>query len=395
MMVARQGFRAGILGFLLAPALAAAAPVDERAARIHREAIVVDTHADSVTRIIDNGEDLGVRTSRGDIDIPRMKEGGLDCQFFSIWPAREYRDYGFFKRSMDMIDAYDAFVEKYSAVLRPARTVADIRSTVGGGRIATLMGVEGGHAIENDLRALSMFARLGVRYMTLTWSFSTDWAGSSGDSGGGLSPFGKDIVREMNRLGIAVDISHVSDKTFYDVLAASTKPVIASHSSCRALASHRRNMTDDMLRALAAKGGVVGINFYPRFLDDEVAKEMTALEERLDPQFKKVEAQYAGNPTKIWLAKTDIERAEARKIRRVTISRLADHIQHAVEVAGVDHVGLGSDFDGIDVEVEGLEDCSKLPALTAELLRRGLSETDVKKILGENFLRVFEQIIGQ
>lgn len=345
-------------------------------------------------RVIGDGEDLGVRTNRGDLDIPRMKQGGLDCQFFSIWPAPDYKSFGFLKRSLDMIDLYYRFVEKYPREIRPARNVSEIRSIVGAGQIAALLGVEGGHAIENDLHALSTLHRLGVRYMTLTWSFSLSWAGSSGDGGGGLTPFGRDVIREMNRLGIAVDLSHVSDKAFFEALSTTTKPPIASHSSCRALASHRRNMTDEMLRALAAKGGVVGINFYPRFIDDGVAKELTALEKRLEARLKQVEQKAAGEPTKRFLLRGELLRAEARSIRRATISTVADHIEHAVRVAGVDHVGIGSDFDGIDAEVEGLEDCSKLPALTAELLRRGFSDEDVRKILGENFLRVFRQIIG-
>ncbi|MBI2837592.1 MAG: membrane dipeptidase [Acidobacteria bacterium] len=393
MMGLQRGARTGFLALLVSSA--AIASDADRARQIHFDAIVVDTHADSILRVVDNGEDLGVRTTRGDVDIPRMKQGGLDCEFFSIWPAKDFATYGFLKRALDIIDGYYGFVGRYAADLDAVRTVADIRAAVAKGKIATLMGVEGGHAIEDDVHAVSILARLGVRYMTLTWSFSTSWAGSSGDSGGGLSPLGKEVVREMNRVGMAVDISHVSDKTFWDVLATTTKPPIASHSSCRALASHRRNMTDDMLRALAAKGGVVGINFYPRFLDDGVAKEMSALEARLAERFKQIDAQSPDNPTRAWLAKTDIERAECRKIRRVTIARLADHIAHAVQVAGIDHVGLGSDFDGIDAEVEGLEDCSKLPELTAELLRRGFSEQDVRKILGENYLRVFKEIIGE
>ncbi|MEW6365505.1 MAG: dipeptidase [Acidobacteriota bacterium] len=371
---------------------------DEVAARIHREAVVVDMHADTLLRVLDAGEDLGWRTARGDIDIPRMREGGLDCQLLAAWPSPVFKQYGFLKRSLDMIDAHAGLVESHPQDLVAARTVADIRAAAAAGKIATLAGIEGGHAIENDPRMLSIFARLGVRCMTLTWAMSTEWADSSGDKGthGGLTPLGRDIVREMNRLGIAVDVSHVSDRTFYDVLDASSKPVIASHSSCRALAASARNLSDDQLRALAAKGGVVGINFYPPFLDAAFGRRLDAMNRRLLPELQKIDAQNRGQPGRAWLARNELAKAEARKLPgRVTISRLVDHIEHAVKVAGVDHVGLGADFDGIDAEIEGLEDCSKLPALTAELMRRGFTEQEVKKILGENFLRVLKEIIGQ
>src|SRR5881398_1107324 len=258
------------------------------------------------------------------------------------------------------------------------------------GHVAALLGVEGGHAIENSLERLDSLYRLGVRYMTLTWNNGNDWAGASMDPrrSGGLSPFGKQVVRRMNELGMLVDVSHVSDATFWDVIAVTTRPVIASHSACRALARHPRNLSDAQLRDIAKNGGVVGINFYPVFLDEHFWHEYDELRRRLKAETDSIRARYRGAPgeSAFEVDKFVGERAESLDVP--TIDRLLDHIDHAVQVMGIDHVGLGSDFDGISVLPRPMKDATSLPELVRALGARGYSDSDVRKILGENFLRV-------
>lgn len=367
---------------------------DERlwaeAQRIHREAIVVDTHSDVTSRMLDEGFDIGRRASDGHMDIPRMKEGGIDAEFFAIYVAARYaREGGAARRALDMIDVVYRALEQYPNDLELALSSDDIRRIARAGKIAVLMGIEGGHAIEDSLGALRMFYRLGVRYMTLTHTNTNNWADSSGDVArhNGLTEFGRQVVREMNRLGMLVDISHVSDKTFYDVLEVTRAPVIASHSSARALTNIPRNMSDDMLRALARNGGVVMVNFGSWFVDQNYADAMAKRREQLRDQLDALRARYANDPRRL---REETERLfREHPIPRPPLSRLIDHIDHIAKVAGIDHVGLGSDFDGVDSLPEGLDDCSKLPLITYELLKRGYSERDIRKILGENFLRVF------
>lgn len=338
-----------------------------RAARLHREAIVIDTHNDVTSPMTDEGYDLGARDASGknQTDIPRMKEGGLDAEFFAIYVAAKYaKEGGAARRALDMIDGVYEQARRHPESLEMAFTTADIRRLHRAGKIAALMGIEGGHAIEDSLSALRQFYRLGVRYMTLTHTNTNNWADSAGGIGnpaekrhGGLSDFGKEVVREMNRMGMMVDISHVSDETFQDCIETSEAPLIASHSSCRALTNVPRNLTDEMLRALAKNGGVVMINFYNGFINTDYAKP--------------------GAPMPTQSAKT------------ATFDMLMAHFEHAIKVAGIDHVGIGSDFDGVDGMLPpGMEDVSKLPNITYELLKRGHSDADVKKVLGENLLRV-------
>ncbi len=349
------------------------AKLRERAAKLHREAIVVDTHNDVTSPITDEGFDLGARDTSGKIqtDIPRMKEGGLGAEFFAIYVAAKYaKEGGAARRAMDMIDGVYEQARRHPESLEMAFTSNDIRRIHKSGRVAALMGIEGGHAIEDSLSALRQFYRLGVRYMTLTHTNTNNWADSAGGIGnpaekrhGGLSDFGREVVREMNRMGMMVDISHVADETFQDVIETSQAPVIASHSSCRALTNVPRNMTDDMLRALAKNRGVVMINFYNGFINTEYAKP--------------------GMP------------APAKPADKATMEMLMQHFEHAIKVAGIDHVGIGSDFDGIDgLSPAGMEDVSKLPTITYELLKRGYSDADVKKVLGENLLRVMAEVEG-
>ena len=367
----------------------------ERAARLHREAIVIDTHNDITSPISDKGFDLGARDTSGQTqtDIPRMKEGGLDAEFFAIYVAGKYaKEGGAARRAFQMIDGVYDQVRRHPDALEMAFTSEDIRRISKSGKIAALMGIEGGHAIEDSLPALRMFYKLGVRYMTLTHSNTNNWADSSGDINnaevkhhGGLTQFGREVVREMNRLGMMVDISHVADKTFWDVLLVSQAPVIASHSSARALTDIPRNMTDEMLAEVGKRGGVVMINFGSSFVNTKYVKPSPETQAKID----EARRTYANDLDRM---REEIARLTGPR-PRVTLDMLVDHIAHVAKVAGVDHVGIGSDFDGVGGQLpEGMEDVSKLPAITLELLRRGFSETDVKKILGENFLRTMAEV---
>lgn len=384
-----------IVSFLVA--LASVSPAQTRdeklwkkALKLHRDAIVIDTHSDTTSRILDDGFDMGARSSEGHMDLSRIKEGGLDAEFFAIYVAARYaREGGAARRALDMIDVVYDQARRHPESMEMAFSSADIRRIAKKRKLATLMGIEGGHAIEDSLHALRMFYQLGVRYMTLTHTNTNNWADSSGDEPkhNGLTDFGRQVVREMNRIGMLADISHVSDKTFWDVIEVSRAPVIASHSSARALANHPRNMTDEMLRAVAKNGGVVMVNFYAGFLDQAVIDATELRRKALAPQLAELRRQYANTPQKL--------REEAGKLNatmplpRTPLSVLIDHIDHVVKVAGIDHAGLGSDFDGVDALPEEMEDCSKLPRITSELLKRGYSEENVRKILGGNFLRVF------
>ena len=389
------------------------AALDRRARRLHEEAIVVDTHNDITSPMVDEGFDL---SSPGDdpkakikthTDLRRMKAGGLDAEFFAVYVGREFVDKkpaeggGAARRALDIIDAVYSQVQRHPEALEMAYTSRDIRRIARSGRIAALMGIEGGHAIEDSLRTLRMFYRLGVRYMTLTHTNTNDWADSSGDIDdksvkhhNGLTDFGRQVVTEMNRLGMMVDVSHVADKTFFDVIETSRAPVIASHSSARALADHPRNMTDDMLKAVARNGGVVMINFYDGFLDSrkaELAMRTRVKQEDLSKQF----------PTDPQRVRDEITKwREANDPGKTPLSVLIDHIDHVAKVAGIDNVGIGSDFDGVPLTgvPAGMEDISKLPSITVELMKRGYSDGDIKKVLGENFLRVMlkvEHVAGE
>jgi membrane dipeptidase len=371
--------------------------VSERARKLHFSSIVVDTHDDTTQRFLDGKFDLGVRSSAGSIDIPRMKEGGLGAIFFSIWIPSKITGPEAVDRALIQIDAVREQVRKHPNDLVLATTAAEIRDAHKQGKIAALMGVEGGHMINSDLGVLRSYAALGVRYMTLTHSGNDEWADSSTDKAvhNGLTDFGKDVVREMNRLGVIVDISHVSDKTFYDALEVSKAPLFASHSSCRAICDAPRNMTDQMMKDLAAKGGVVQINYHVGFLSQEFRDA-----EKADPEINKaISAEVmkrCGENEGCQLIEGDRitrEYVEQGKLPRVEFAKIIEHIDHAVKVAGVDHVGLGSDFDGANMPY-GMEDASKLPKITEALLQKGYSEGDVKKILGENTLRVMTEVEG-
>jgi membrane dipeptidase len=365
----------------------------QKALKIHRSAIVVDTHNDITTMMIDDRYDLGTSSvGKYHTDLARMKEGGLTAEFFSVFVDKKFvKEGGSARRALDQIDLVYRAAERYPKDIMMATTAADIRRAKKEGKIAALMGIEGGHAIENSLMALRDFYRLGVRYMTLTHNNTNDWADSSRDEAkhNGLTDFGKEVVREMNRMGMLVDVSHVSDKTMSDALDVSTAPIIASHSSARALSNHPRNIPDDLLRRIAKNGGVVMVNFYPVFIDQKALDADKARDVRLKPQLDALDAQFKDDPKR--LADERQKLMDANPLPPTPLSIVIDHIDHIAKVAGIDHVGIGSDFDGVPSLPEGMKDISQLPNITYELLRRGYSEKDIRKILGENFLRAFAE----
>ena len=370
--------------------------VSPRAKQLHDRAIVLDTHADTTQRMVfDPRFNIGERHGDGNIDIPRMRDGGMDSVFFSIWVPSDVTGPIAVKRALDQIDAVREAVRQHPNDLTLATTAAEVRNAVKAGRIASLMGMEGGHMIDDDMRLLRIYAGLGVRYMTLTHFGNNNWADSSTDkpAHNGLTAFGKDVVREMNRLGMMVDISHVADKTFYDVMALTKAPVIASHSSCRAIANHPRNMTDEMLRALAKNGGVVMINYHAAFLSEEFRVASEKQSGDVVAEMAALSKKCGGNESCTTLEgeRLDHEAMAKGTLPKVGWDKIIEHIDHAVKVAGADHVGLGSDFDGATMPL-GMEDASKLPKITDALLKKGYSDADVEKILGGNLLRVMEQV---
>jgi membrane dipeptidase len=366
----------------------------DRARRIHAASPVLDSHIDTLQRVLIENVDIGRRLPEGHVDLVRLREGGVSVPFFALWAPTFYKGAEAVRRTLQLRDAMDRVLAAYPDRIELALNGADIDRIRAAHKIAVVLTIEGGHQIAADLAVLRMYHRLGVRSMTLSHFRNNEWADSSTDTPvhNGLTEFGSQVVREMNRIGMIVDISHVSDKTFYDALAVTTKPVIASHSSCRALCNVPRNMTDDMLRALAKNGGVVGINFSADFLNpldaEGLMKSVNAI--------SGTEPAVTGKELDEYAAKNFLGTLRADHPKgHATIDDAIAHIDHAVKVAGVDHVGIGSDFDGIDTAPIGLEDISKMPELTAALLRRGYSEADVKKIIGGNLLRVLREVTGK
>jgi membrane dipeptidase len=364
--------------------------------RVLAKAIIIDTHADTPQMMLDEGYDLADPASPFMVSIPKARAGHLGAEFMSIWVDVDWPKDDLIHRALDLIDVVDEQAARHSDSLALATTADDVERIHRAGKIAILMGVEGGHIIEGDPRVLDIYYRLGVRYMTLTHTKDNEIGDSSGDQRHwkGLSDFGRQVVERMNRLGMMVDISHVSDDTFYAAVAASKAPVIASHSSCRALCNAPRNMTDDMLRTVAKNGGVVDINFYDGFLDENFADAYKKVEPAMDAAVKAAREERARQGKRLtYLEESQIDEKYYASLPIPSYTRIADHIDHAVQVAGVDHVGLGSDFDGISgLAPRGMEDCSKLPNLVLELARRGYSEDDLVKILGGNVLRVMRQV---
>ena len=372
----------------------------QKALAIHKKAIIVDGHNDIPTPMYDEDYDLATTTKGkfhldGDpfhSDLERFRTSGITGEFFSIYVSADYvKKGGSASHALDLIDSTYRAVEKYPQEFNLCTTAEDIRRAKKQGKICALMGIEGGHAIEDSLAALREFYRLGVRYMTLTHNNTNDWADAHHDEprNNGLSDFGRDVVREMNRLGMLVDISHVSAKTMSDVLDVSRAPVIASHSGARGVNDHTRNVPDDILKRIPKNGGVIMVNFYPSFLDARTNKEENERTAKLKPQIDALKEKYRDNRE----AYNEAERKlfAENPIYIASYTRIVDHIDYIKNLIGIDYIGIGSDFDGVPFLPAGMNGMEDLPLVTYEMLRRGYSEQDIRKVLGENFLRAFEQ----
>jgi len=366
---------------------------------IHRRAIVIDMHVDTAQRLLDEHVDIEQQLGDGHFDAVRAKAGGLDAQFFSIWVEPQLFGGGgpkAVKRADDQIAAIRALAEQHPETWTLASSAAEVRRATAEGKIAALMGLEGGYAIDERLENVKRYYDLGVRYMSPAWSVSTSWAGSSGDDVGatrGLNEFGMNVVREMNRLGMMVDVSHVSDPTFWDIVHTSTAPVVATHSACRAIADVPRNLTDDMIRALAQTGGVVNVIFYPEHLEPGWSQKKKQVDAEIASMVQQASDAEPGDAAQKKLARDRVRQREyAKRLPPVKVARIVDHIDHIVKLVGVDHVGIGSDFDGVQITTSDLATVADLPNLTKELLRRGYTESDIDKILGGNMLRVMESL---
>lgn len=395
-----------VFSLLLAATLAAAQsdpPVSAHARALQDASIVVDTHADTTQRFLDDNYDIGSTDPKdpAHISLDKARAGNLGAEFFSIWVDPRTNQGRYAQHTLDLIDSVYEQAARHPDRMMMAFSVADIERVHKEKKLAALLGIEGGHSIENDIRLLRNFYRLGVRYMTLSWANTNEWADSSGDLDdpkvqhhNGLTDFGKQVVLEMNRLGMMVDISHVSDKTFWDTIATTKAPVIASHSSARALTHHPRNMSDHMLRAVAKNGGVVQVNFYDGFIDENYRKAAEAQRKEAEAAVEAFIAQRKAEGKPVTYADYDhIAREWAAKVPRPPLKSLIDHIDHIAKVAGVDHAGLGSDFDGVSgATPQGIDSAADLPKITQALLDRGYSDAGIRKILGGNLLRVFREV---
>lgn len=372
---------------------------------IHAEALVIDGHADTPQRFVDEGWNFSDPLGAGMLNLETARAGNLAAEFFAIWvEPREWRG-RYAHRTLQLIDGVYEQLRKHPSTMRLGLTPADIVQAHRDKVFCALLGIEGGHSIEADLGLLRMYYQLGVRYMTLTWSNTNEWADSSGDEDdatvthhGGLTPFGRNVVREMNRLGMMVDVSHVADTTFWDVLKTTHAPILASHSSARALTNVARNLTDEQLRAVATNDGVVMVNFYPAFIDDHWREDWSETRAERERLYAAAAEGYRDRGEAVpYNVPLTVDRAFYAERLRDTLplapfTSLIDHIDHVAQVAGIDHVGLGSDFDGFPILPEGLENAADLPKITAALADRGYNAEQLKKLLGGNLLRVFGEV---
>ena len=377
--------------------------ISAKARSIHNSALVIDTHADTPQRFLDENFDIGSTDPNdiGHISLDKARRGNLGAEFFSIWVEPETNQGHFAQHTFDLIDSVYEQAARHPDRMMMAFSVADIERAHQQHKLAALMGIEGGHSIENDIHLLRDYYRLGVRYMTLSWSNTNEWADSSGDIDdpkvqhhNGLTDFGKKVVLEMNRLGMMVDISHVADKTFWDTIATTKAPVIASHSSARALVTAPRNMTDDMLRAVSKNGGVVQVNFFNGFIDQNYWDANKAQAKDLEAAVKAYVDQMKAEGKAVRYVDIDrIDREWTAKIPRPPLKSLIDHIDHIAKVAGIDHVGLGSDFDGVSgATPQGIDSAADLPKITQAMVDRGYSAEDIHKILGGNLRRLLRDV---
>ncbi len=367
---------------------------------IHNSALVIDTHADTPGRFVDENFDLSQDAGKGYMDFNKIKAGNLGAEFWSIWVDPKIYKGQEIKRALDMIDSVYEQARRHPDKMMMAFSTQDILAAHRQHKLASLIGIEGGHAIQGDIRVLHDYYRLGARYITLTWSNTNELGDSSGDLDNkdvehhnGITDFGRQVVREMNRIGMIVDISHVADRTFFQALTTSRAPVIASHSSARALTNVPRNMTDDMLVALARNGGVAQVNFYCGFISQKWVDQSKKLAAEKDPDYEKVQSLFMSERTPQMTQQLyEAEAVLEKKLPRPPLSDLIDHIDHMVKIAGIDHVGIGSDFDGIDCSPQGMDSAADLPKITEALYQRGYKPADIQKILGGNLMRVFAEV---
>jgi len=367
---------------------------------VHRASLVIDTHADTPQRFLDEGWNFSDPLAHGMLSLETARRGGLNAEFFAAWVEPTLYPGEYASRTVALLRAVQEQVRRHTDSMQFCLSPEDILAAHAAGKFAALLGVEGGHSIENSLDNLRAFHALGARYMTLTWSNTNEWADSSGDlhdasvpHHGGLTLFGKEVVREMNRLGMMVDVSHVSDQTFADVLNVTSAPVIASHSSARALTAAPRNLTDEMLRAIAANNGAVMVNFFPAFIDENWRAAWNALLPDLHSAQREFAARRrAAGRTVTYPEAAAIDREFAARIPRASFDALIDHIDHVAKTAGIDHVGIGTDFDGMPSLPAGIDSAADLPKITAALMARGYTAEQMQKLLGGNLLRVFRDV---
>ena len=372
--------------------------ISKEAKDIHYSALVVDTHSDSLAWPTRHGVDIGQRQKTTHMDLLRMREGNQNVQFFACFASPSWIEKKkVVQVTLDYMDSFHTLMRNYPDQIEQATTADDVRRIADAGKLAGILCVEGGHSIDDDLSILRMYHRLGARYMTLTWNNTNNWADGVLDEPrhGGLNHLGKEVVREMNRLGMLVDISHVAPATFWDAIATTTKPVIASHSSAKSICAAPRNLEDDQIKAVADNGGVIGVNYEITFVGEAYRVAKAALDDEKTEAVKRAEKDNPAHSDSLKSALREIDDLQDEKVaelRKPHYTEIVDHIDHMVSVAGIDHVGLGSDFDGATMP-EGMEDCTKVPLITDELVRRGYSEGDTRKILGENFMRVMEEVL--
>jgi len=363
--------------------------------KIHQNAIVIDTHGDILFNQIKSGIDIGKLQPKGNFDLVRAKKGGLDVQFFSIW-CDETGGYALANREIDSL--YN-LIKRYPKQIQLVTTAADLEQAVKAQKLAAMIGVEGGHMIENRLDYIDSLAKRGMAYLTLTWNNSTGWSSSAADEtsgkvkpeNAGLNSLGKQVVKRLNKLGVMVDLSHVGEKTFFDAIKASSKPVLVSHSCAYSLNPVSRNLKDEQIKAIGKNGGVVSFNFYSGFLDSTFSTKQKVFFSKYDEELKALSAKYGRSNAIDTLISNHQADADAT---RPPISLLVKHINHVVKLIGINHVGLGADFDGAESFPLGMNSVADYPKITAELIKNGYSETDIKKILGENVIRLIRENKG-
>jgi membrane dipeptidase len=366
----------------------------KKAMEIHKEAIVIDTHCDTAMMVFERNLDIGKKSDMISVDLIKMKEGELDAIFFAVFISNDLDNKNPSRKTLDMIDEIYNQVDRYPSLAKMAFSPNDIRDIHSSGKRAILIGIENGGPIEKSFRLLRNFYRLGVRYITLTHNSHNQICDSSSvkkPKWNGLSPFGKEVVKEMNRLGMIIDVSHISDKAFADVLEISKAPVMASHSCARAICNVSRNMSDSMIRALAKKGGVIQITFYSGFVDPVYNKKAGKIYKKIGPERKKLKEKYKDNINEYYNVILELWKKVSPPAPK--IETLIDHIDHVVKLVGIDYVGLGSDYDGASSYPVGLEDVSGFPLISYHLLKRGYRKEEIIKILGGNFLRVFDKVV--